>query len=636
MTVQVRFRGLSKEFPSPPNAYEALKEFGFEGIKSTVAARINGEVRDLHRTLPEGSVDLEPVDVASDAGLEVVRHSAAHVMATAVRRLLPDTRFAHGPATEDGFFYDFAAPRPITDEDLPVLEKEMKRIVKEDARFERNEMPVPQALEWAQREGGPFKRHYLENEKAGSVSFYKDSDFVDLCSGPHVPSTRWIKAFKLLRITGAYWLGDSKNQMLTRVYGTAFDSEERLQDWLKKREEAERRKHTRLGKELDLFSVHQEVGAGLIHWHPNAGIVRHLIERYWYDLHLRNGYQLVYTPHLVSEELYRVSGHLEVFADSMYGALLIDEKPYRVKPMNCPGHIMIYKTGVRSYRDLPLRYAELGTVYRYEASGVLHGLTRVRGFTIDDAHIFVAPDRVEEELERVYRLGIEFLKPFRFDEVQVVLSTRPDKAIGREEDWKRATQALRNVLDRLGQPYEVEEGGGAFYGPKISLNIRDSLGRSWQCSTFQFDFNLPERFDLKFVGEDNHPHQPYMVHRALMGSIERFFGVLVEHYGGEFPLWLAPVQAAVFSVTEKEVDYARRVADRLAAEGFRVSLDAGNDRIAYKIRSATLQKVPYMLVVGAREAAAGTVAVRERKEGDLGPMGLEAFLSDLKEKTRTT
>lgn len=636
MLVRVFFKGSSKEFASAPSAYEALKEFGFDEVQSTVAVRVNGEVRDLHRALPEGVVELEPVDVGSDAGLEVVRHSAAHVMATAVRRLFPETKFAHGPATEEGFFYDFAAPRPITEEDLPALEKEMRRIVKEDARFERSEIPLPQALEWARREGGPFKKHYLENEKAAAVSFYKDSDFVDLCSGPHVPSTRWIRAFKLLRITGAYWLGDSRNQMLTRIYGTAFDSEERLQDWLRKREEAEKRKHTRLGKDLDLFSVHPEVGAGLIHWHPNAGIVRHLIERYWYDLHLRNGYQLVYTPHLVSEDLYRISGHLEVFSDAMYGALLIDEKPYRIKPMNCPGHIMIYKTGVRSYRDLPLRYAEMGTVYRYEASGVLHGLTRVRGFTIDDAHIFVAPDRVEEELERVYRLGMEFLRPFRFEDVQVVLSTKPAKAIGSPEDWDKATEALRGVLIRLGQKYEVEEGGGAFYGPKISLNIRDSLGRSWQCSTFQFDFNLPVRFDLKYVGEDNHLHRPYMVHRALMGSVERFFGVLVEHYGGEFPLWLAPVQVAVFSVTEKEVDYARKVADRVSAAGFRVSMDLGNDRIAYKIRAATLQKVPYMLVIGARETSAGNVAVRERKDGDLGAMTLDAFLSVLKEKSRIT
>ncbi|HLG41875.1 MAG TPA: threonine--tRNA ligase [Planctomycetota bacterium] len=634
MVTKVVFKGQTKEFAGAITAHDAMKELRFDGLKVAVAVKVNGEVRDLHRALPAGAVDLEAVSPESTEGLEVIRHSAAHLMATAFKRLLPDTKFAHGPATEDGFFYDFAAPRPITEEDLPVIEKEMKKIVKEDARFERTEMPVPQALQWAQREGGPFKRHYLQNEKNSTVSFYKDADFVDLCTGPHVPSSRWLRAFKLLKITGAYWLGDSKNQMLTRVYGTAFDTEERLQEWVRMREEAEKRKHTRLGKDLDLFSTHQEVGAGLIHWHPNAGRVRYLIERYWYDLHLQNGYNLVYTPHLVSEELYRISGHLEVFSDSMYGALLIDEKPFRVKPMNCPGHIMIYKTGVRSYRDLPLRYAEMGTVYRYEASGVLHGLTRVRGFTIDDAHIFVAPDQVEGELERVYRLGMEFLRPFQFKEVGVVLSTRPAKAIGRDEDWERATQALKNVLERLGQKYELDEGGGAFYGPKISLNIKDSLGRSWQCSTFQFDFNLPERFDLKFVGEDNQAHRPYMVHRALMGSVERFFGVLVEHYGGEFPLWLAPFQVAVFSVTEKEVEYARKVADRLRAEGLRVQLDDGNDRIAYKIRAATLQKVPFMLIVGAREATAGSVAVRERREGDLGPMQLESVVSTLKEKSR--
>lgn len=633
MGVKVKYKGKEQVFEPAPNSFDALKAMGVSERNKAALAKVNGELYDLYRKLPDGEVDLDVVLPDSPDGLSVLRHSCAHVMATAIRHLYPHAKFAHGPATEDGFFYDFDIGQPLTPEDLPKIEAEMLKVIKEDHRFVRSEKSKTESREWAHREGGPYKVPFVEKEQSDRVSFYQDADFLDLCTGPHVPSTGWIKAAKLLKITGAYFLGDEKQPMLTRLYGTAFASKEALEQHLKQIEEAEKRDHRRLGKELDLFSIHHnEVGGGLIHWHPKGSMVRYLIEQYWYDLHLKNGYQLTYTPHIVSEELYKISGHLQTYSENMYSAMDIEGKPYRIKPMNCPGHIMIYRTKVRSYRELPLRYAEMGTVYRFERSGVMHGLMRVRGFTIDDAHVFVAPDQVEDEILRVYQLAMEFLGKFGFPDLEIKLSTRPAKSIGTQEQWDMATNALKNVMTKVGKPYEIEEGGGAFYGPKISIYIKDSLGRLWQCSTVQFDFNLPspERFDLSFVGEDNRPHQPYMVHRALMGSVERFFGVLIEHYAGEFPLWLAPVQVAVLPVTDQQLPYARETAQKLTQRGYRVEVDTSNERIGYKIRAWTLQKVPYMLVVGAKEAQSGHVAVRERKKGDLGPMAFEKFIEILK------
>jgi threonyl-tRNA synthetase len=633
MAVKVKYKGKEQAFTEAPNSFDALKAMGVSERNKAALVKVNGELYDLYRKLPEGEIELDVVLPDSADGLSVLRHSCAHVMATAIRHLYPNAKFAHGPATDDGFFYDFDIGQTLTPDELPKIEAEMMKIIKEDHRFVRSEKTKAESREWAKQEGGPYKVPFVEKEQSDRVSFYQDADFLDLCIGPHVPSTGWIKAAKLLKITGAYFLGDEHQPMLTRLYGTAFPSKEGLEHYLKQLEEAEKRDHRRLGKDLDLFSIHHnEVGGGLIHWHPKGSMVRYLIEQYWYDLHLKNGYQLTYTPHIVSEELYKISGHLQTYSDNMYSSMDIEGKPYRIKPMNCPGHIMIYRTKVRSYRDLPLRYAEMGTVYRFERSGVMHGLMRVRGFTIDDAHIFVAPDQVEDEILRVYQLAMEFLGKFGFPDLEIKLSTRPAKSIGTQEQWDMATNALKNVMTKVGKPYEIEEGGGAFYGPKISIYIKDSLGRLWQCSTVQFDFNLPspERFDLHFVGEDNRPHQPYMVHRALMGSVERFFGVLIEHYAGEFPLWLAPVQVAVIPVTEEHLAYAKETGEKLTKLGYRVEVDSSNERIGYKIRAWTLQKVPYMLVVGAKEAQSGQVAVRERKKGDLGPMAFDKFVEILK------
>lgn len=631
MPISVIYKGRQAQLDEGVTGYQALKALGGDADRA-IAVKVNGEVRDLHRPLPAGSVTVEEIYPGTAEGREVLRHSAAHLMATAIRHLFPNSKFAHGPATEDGFFYDFYCDQKISEDVLPKIEEEMKRLIRQDVRFERFELPRAQALEWANREGGKYKVHFIEREPAGSVSFYRDGDFVDLCTGPHVPSTGWIRAIKLMKITGAYWLGDERNEMLTRIYGTAWESEEKLQEYLRLLEEAKKRDHRKLGTELDLFSIHPEVGAGLPHFHPKGALVRHLIDRVWYDLHLKNGYQLAVTPHIASEELYRISGHLQNYSDLMYGAMDIEGQAYRIKPMNCPGHIMIYKTRTRSYRELPLRLAEMGTVYRFEKGGVLHGLLRVRGFTIDDAHIFVAPNQVEDEVKRVFDLAVQFLRKFGFSDFVIKLSTRPAKAIGTAEQWANAEGALHHVLKKAGVAYEIEEGGGAFYGPKISIYIKDCLGRLWQCSTVQFDFNLPERFDVTYVGEDNQPHRPYIVHRALMGSVERFFGVLVEHYAGAFPLWLSPVQVMVLPVTDGQLEYAQRVRDELRSKGFRVEIDASNERISHKIREAQLQKVPYMAVVGQKEEAAGTVAVRDRARGDLGPMALGAFVAKLIEE----
>jgi threonyl-tRNA synthetase len=476
-----------------------------------------------------------------------------------------------------------------------------------------------------------FKTDLINDLPADApISFYRNGDFTDLCAGPHVPSTGRVRAVKLLNITGAYYKGDAKNPMLQRLYGIAFFKKEDLDAFLKAREEAEKRDHRRIGVDLDLFSVHADsVGGGLIHWHPNGGRIRSILEDYWRALHRREDYEFVFTPHIASEEIYKTSGHLEKFNDMLYSPMDIDGRPYRVKPMNCPGHIMIYKSRLHSYRDLPIRMAELGTVYRYEQSGELHGLKRVRGFTQDDAHIFCTPEQLEAEILGVFRLMIEFLTRFGFKDLHIFLATQPAKCIGTPEEWGRAITSLRAALDKTGYRYDVDEGGGAFYGPKIDVKIKDAIGREWQCSTIQFDFNLPVRFDIEYRGQDGKAHRPYMVHRAIMGSLERFFGVLIEHYGGAFPLWLAPVQVAVIPITEKELEAAEKAGAALKAKGFRVAVNYDNERISYKIRQATLQKVPYMAVVGAREASAGTVSVRERSGQDLGAMPLEAFLERL-------
>jgi threonyl-tRNA synthetase len=568
-----------------------------------------------------------------------MRHSCAHVMADAVTQLYPGAKLSIGPSIENGFYYDFDLPKPISTDDLPAIEARMREIVAQKAPFVRSEVSAAEARKLFKDE--PFKLELIdgivngrEGEDGESVaaapailSTYKHGAFVDLCRGPHVENTGQIGAFKLLSVAGAYWRGDEHNKMLTRIYGTCFPTQAELDDYIWKLAEAEKRDHRRLGKDLDLFSTHQELGGGLVLWHPNGGMVRHLAEDFCRREHIANGYDLVYSPHIGRANLWETSGHLGFYKENMYAPMKIDEDEYYIKPMNCPFHILIYKNDIRSYRDLPLRYAEWGTVYRYERAGVLHGLMRVRGFTQDDAHIFVQPDRMEEELSRTLDFCLHILRSFGFTDFKAYLATRPEKAVGELERWDAAMAALRHALERAKMPYHVDEGGGVFYGPKIDLKIKDAIGREWQCSTIQFDFNLPERFDLSYIAEDGQQHRPYMIHRALLGSMERFFGVLIEHYAGAFPLWLAPVQAMLIPIADRHLAYAREVEKKLKAAGLRVKVDDRGERMNAKIREAQMQKIPYMLVIGDKEQAAGAVAVRLRSEQNLGPVPLDDFIA---------
>lgn len=560
--------------------------------------------------------------------LSTLRHSAAHVMAHAVKNLFPEAKIAIGPAIEDGFYYDFDVKKPFTPEDLERISEEMRKIISDDRPFVRKELSREQALELFQDE--PYKLELIREIPDGEpITVYEENGFVDLCRGPHVAGTGELKAFKLLSVAGAYWRGDERNPMLQRIYGTAFHTQEELDVYLERLAEAERRDHRKLGKELDLFSLQEEAGPGLVFWHPKGALVRKLIEDYWRNEHLANGYELVMTPHIARQELWRTSGHLEFFAENMYEPMVVDGQPYLVKPMNCPFHLLIYKSRVRSYRELPIRWAELGTVYRYERSGVLHGLLRVRGFTQDDAHIICTREQLDSETKRVINFVMKMLRRFGFNEYRVYLSTKPEKYVGADEIWEEATAALRAALEDEGLEYSLDEGGGAFYGPKIDVKIMDAIGREWQCSTIQVDFNEPERFDLTYIGQDNQQHRPIMIHRALLGSIERFFAVLVEHYFGAFPLWLSPVQVMVIPIADRHVCYASEVADKLRRNGFRVEIDDRNEKTGYKIREAQLQKIPYMLIVGDREKEAGAVSVRSRSEGDKGSMSLEEFAESL-------
>ena len=564
----------------------------------------------------------------SDQQLEKLRHSTSHIMAEAVMRVFPDAKFAIGPSIEDGFYYDFDLPRPLTPEDLETIETEMRKIIKEGYPFEREEVSTEEAEEIFADQS--YKLELIEDMPEGEVlSIYTQGEFTDLCRGPHVESTKQVhpRAFKLLNVAGAYWRGDEKRPMLQRIYGTAWPSPEELDAYLERLEELERRDHRRLGRELELYSIHEEAGAGLVHWHPKGGVIRTIIEDFWRREHYKAGYDLVYTPHIGRGQLWEDSGHLDHYRELMYPPIDIEGQEYFIKPMNCPFHIMIYKSKLRSYRELPLRWAELGTVYRFERSGVLHGLMRVRGFTQDDAHVFCAPDQIDEEISRVLSFSLFIWRSFGFDEYEIYLSTRPESYVGEPERWDQAQEALRRALEKEGLVYEVDEGAGAFYGPKIDISIKDALGRVWQCTTIQFDFNMAERLDLTFVAEDGQEARPYMVHRALLGSLERFLGILIEHYGGAFPVWLAPVQAVLIPITDRNIDYAKDVESRLRAVGLRTEVDVRSERMQAKIRDAQMQKIPYMLVVGDREMEADKVAVRLRTEEDLGPHSVEDFVA---------
>ncbi len=579
-----------------------------------------------------------------ESELYSIRHSTAHVMAQAVMEMFPaEAKIAIGPPIEDGFYYDFDLPRPLTPEDLESVEARMMEIIASDFEFQREVLSAEEAQE---RFGDqPYKLELIEGLEAGGmdeygepikekpeISIFTHDVFTDLCRGPHVESTKKInpQAVKLLNVAGAYWRGDERRPMLQRIYGTAWETEDDLKQYLWKLEEAKKRDHRRLGKELDLYSVSEAVGPGLILWHPKGGMVRKLAEDYARDEHERGGYEFVYSPHIGKAQLWETSGHLDWYQEGMYAPLDIEGQQYYLKPMNCPFHVQIFKSRTRSYRDLPLRYAEWGTVYRYERSGVLHGLLRVRGFTQDDAHLFCRPDQMPDEIDRVLEFSLNILRAFGFEDFQAYLSTRnPDKAAGRPEDWEAPTEALRNSLERLGVPYEIDEGEAVFYGPKIDLKLNDALGREWQLTTIQFDFILPERFDMAYIGEDGQEHRPYMIHRALFGSMERFMGVLIEHFAGAFPVWLAPVQAILIPIADRHVEYAEKVAEQLREAGVRVDLDRRSERMNAKIRDAQLQKIPYMLVVGDREAEAEQVAVRLRSGDDLGALAVESFIERL-------
>ena len=567
----------------------------------------------------------------SNYSLETIRHSAAHVMAAAVQQLYPDAKFDIGPSTENGFYYDFDMEHRLVTEDLKAIEKAMKKLIGRKLPFECFEMNRADAEKMLSEAGQTYKLERLADiPEDAKITFYKTGDFVDLCRGPHVANSGEIGAVKLLSIAGSYFRGDEKNKMLQRIYGTAFASEEDLQAYLKQQEEAAKRDHRKLGKELDLFSFSDNVGPGLVLWHPKGAFIRHTFETFWKEEHYKNGYELLYTPHIGQSVLWETSGHLSFYKDGMYSPMQIDEKDYYVKPMNCPFHIEVYQSRLRSYRELPLRWAELGTVYRYEKSGALHGLLRVRGFTQDDSHIICTPEQIEDEIAEVLRFSLYIWKSFGFTEIKPYLSTRPAKAVGEPERWEKALVSLRKAIDKLGLECEVDEGGGAFYGPKIDLKVKDAIGREWQTATIQFDFNLPERFDMTYIGEDGKKHRPYMVHRALMGSLERFFGILIEQYAGAFPLWLAPEQARILPVSDRQHDAAMALKKALRLKGFRVEVDVKAASLGAKIKDARKERIPYMLVVGEREAADGTMAVRNRREGELGTMTLDQLVEKMR------
>ena len=567
--------------------------------------------------------------------LETIRHSTAHLMAQAVKQLYPETQVTIGPVIEDGFYYDFYRETPFVPEDLEKIEHRMKEIATDNLDIVRRELPRDEVLKLFDELGEPFKREVIDEIDSGdAISVYTQGEFTDLCRGPHVDNTRVLKSFRLLHTSAAYWRGDERNKVLQRIYGTAWNTDKELRAYLKRLEEAKKRDHRKLGKELDLFSVTDEVGPGLILWHPKGSRVRCIVEEFWKNEHFKNGYEMVYSPHAARVDLWKTSGHMDFYKDNIFSPMDIEGREYVMKPMNCPFHIQIYKSRLRSYRDLPIRFAELGTVYRYERSGVLHGLLRVRGFTQDDAHLFCRPSQIEEEIVKVLDLILFILKSFGFNEYKVYLSTRPDKFVGSEEGWEKATSALKQALEKSELDYEVDPGEGVFYGPKIDIKIKDSLNRFWQVSTVQVDFNLPERFDINYVEEDGQRHQPIMLHRALMGSLERFFGCLVEHYAGAFPLWLAPTQAVLLPITDQQNDYVDEVFQQLTDKGFRVEKDLRNEKIGFKIREAQLQKIPYMIVLGDREVESKSLAVRKRRSKETRIIDVGTFIEELNVEVR--
>ncbi|MBI1270415.1 threonine--tRNA ligase [bacterium] len=628
--------GAKKELKAGDTAADLAKSISEGLYRNCVGALINDQIKDLHTPLHTGD-KVKLLTAKDEESLELLRHSTAHVMAEAVQSVFPEARIAIGPTIKDGFYYDFEIPEhTLSIEDLEKIEAKMKEIARENQQIVRFDIPdVDKQLDEFRKDGEKFKAELLEEHRDHNPTLYlmKDKDgkviWNDLCAGPHLPSTKHIKAFKLLKVSGSYWRGDENRENLQRIYATAWWSKQDLDDHLTRLEEAEKRDHRKLSKQLDLFSVHEEVGPGLIFWHPNLATVRDTIEENWRKEHRKRGYQFVYTPHVASEDLYKISGHLENYAENMYAPMDIDEHPYRCKPMNCPGHIMIYKTKLRSYRDLPLRYAELGTVYRYERSGVLHGMLRVRGFTQDDSHIFCTPEQLKGEIDGIIDLIDKLMTTFGYT-YKCYLSTRPEKYLGTDEEWELATSGLEEAMKDRGIDYEIDEGGGVFYAPKIDVKLFDAIGREWQGPTIQVDLNLPRRFDVSYIGEDGEKHRAIMIHRAVLGSMERFVGGLIEHYAGAFPLWLAPTQVLVLPISDRHQEFASKVHQQLRDNEIRAHIDNRSETVNYRIREGQMQQIPYMVVIGDKEEAEGKVAIRHRRDGQVGTLSVDELLAKLK------
>ena len=622
--------GNTKEYEKGVTGYKIAEGISSRLAKETLAVKTNSSILDLERPLVDDA-EIKFLSFNDKEGKEVYWHSTSHLMAHAIQEIYPEAKFGVGPAIDAGFYYDIDINSTLHEDDLKKIEDKMIELSANSSTFERVELSKNEAIRFFQKKGDQYKLELLAemNEEKEVISIYNEGNFTDLCRGPHLPATGKIKYIKLLHISGSYWRGDENNKQLQRIYGISFPKKKMLDEYLYMLEEAKKRDHRKLGKQLDLFSTHEEAGAGLIYWHPKGSRIRTEIEDYWRKAHRENGYELLYSPHIGKSWLWEKSGHLDFYKESMFAGMDIDGQEYFIRPMNCPFHIMIYKNKLHSYRDLPLRWAELGTVYRYEKSGVLHGLLRVRGFTQDDAHIFCTNEQIESEIVEVIRFAIMMWKAFGFEDLKFYLSTKPDKAVGDEELWHKAEDSLRNALVNENLDFEIDEGGGVFYGPKIDIKIKDALNREWQMSTIQFDFNLPERFDMTYIGEDGKQHRPFMIHRALLGSIERFFGVLIEHFAANFPLWLAPVQVAVIPVSQNYFDYARKIKDELVNNKIRVELDERNEKIGFKIHDWETQKVPYMLILGEKEQSAGNISLRKHKLGDQGALGLSDFIDNI-------
>jgi len=625
--------GTKKEFTSGSTSYDIALSISKGLAEHSYLAKVNGKLVDLKAKL-KNDCNVEIITDKSPELNSVLLHSAAHIMAQAVKRLYPKVKIAIGPAIENGFYYDFDFEEPLTEADLPKIEKEMKNIIDEDHPIERKEISKKEAVKYFTNSNEPYKLEIIdelsENEK---ISLYSQGDFTDLCRGPHIPSTGKIKVFKLLSVAGAYWRGDEKNKMLSRIYGTAFINKKKLNKYLNFLEEAKKRDHRKLGKQLDLFGVSEQVGQGLILWYPKGAILKKTIEDFWFEEHKKNDYELVLTPHIGKSGLWETSGHLDFYKESMYSPMDIDGQDYYIKPMNCPFHIMIYQRKQQSYRDLPVRYAELGTVYRYELSGTLHGLMRVRGFTQDDAHIICTPDQLDEEIRKLLAFSFEYLKAFGFKKFEVFLSTMPtDKYVGEPAKWKKAQDSLSQSLEKMEIAYKIDEGGGAFYGPKIDIKIKDAIGRLWQCTTIQFDFNLPERFDMNYTASDGSYQRPFMIHRAIMGSLERFIGILLEDTAGNLPVWLSPFQVCILPITDRQIEYSQEIDKKLKENGIRSKINTHQEKIGAKIRSAELEKIPFMLIIGDKEMESVKVSVRKHGSGDQGKMLLDEFIKKINDK----